>query len=755
MISNGCKLRRQILALLGGRDYRPLDKIEIGRKLSLKSNERIALRKTLRELERSGEIVRIRKNQYVLPAEADLVTGKLSIHQAGYGFLTSETPGQADIFIAAENTGTAMHGDRVVARINRDVPPRPAKGRGRHGTSPSNRRTRAAFRHGRPEGRVIRILERARDTIVGTLQRSRSFYYVVPDDPRFVHDVYVQVPPRSKLPQAPNRGDKVVVRLEAWESRHVNPEGEIIEVLGPASAPGVDMLSIVRKYALPVEFPKGVLEEANRISERLNASTLEGREDLRDKFIVTIDPDDARDFDDAIHVDKIDNQGWQLGVHIADVAAYVVPGSALDREARRRGNSVYLPDRVIPMLPERLSNGVCSLSPGVDRLTHSVFIQFDKEGRAKNARFTKSVIRSVRRLTYKEAFAILNSPPRDLLDKHLHQAWKLAALLRRKRFAHGALDLDFPEVKVHVDANGTPVRLERVENDESHQLIEEFMLAANEAVARELRHRSIPTIYRVHEDPDPEKLAEYREFVISFNYKVGDLSHRAEIQRFLASIRGKPEEQALKIGLLKSLKRARYASQPLGHYGLAKANYLHFTSPIRRYADLVAHRALGRVDARRRPDGPSRTGSAARRPFHDHEPKIDMHEVESIAAHLSATERTAAEAEIESVRMKTLQFFQRQLETRNPQVFRANVIDVRNYGLVIELPDVLTTGLVHISSLTDDFYLFQPDQRRLLGRRSHRRFGVGDSVQVFVARVDPFKREIDFALADQSHRKKR
>src|ERR1700726_232960 len=755
MISNGCKLRRQILALLGGRDYQPLDKIEIGRKLSLKSNERIALHKTLRELERSGEIARIRKNQYILPAAADLVTGKLSIHQAGYGFLTSETPGQADIFIAAENTGTAMHGDRVVARINRDVPPRPTKGRARHGTSPSDRRTRMASRHGRPEGRVIRILERARDTIVGTLQRSRNFYYVVPDDPRFVHDVYVQVPPRSKLPEAPKCGDKVVVRLEVWESRHVNPEGEIIEVLGPASAPGVDMLSIVRKYALPVEFPKSVLEEANRVSERLNASALEGREDLRDKFIVTIDPDDARDFDDAIHVDKIDNQGWQLGVHIADVAAYVGPGSALDREARRRGNSVYLPDRVIPMLPERLSNGVCSLSPGVDRLTHSVFIQFDKEGRAKNARFTKSVIRSIRRLTYKEAFAILNSPPRDQLDKHLHQAWKLAALLRRKRFAHGALDLDFPEVKVHVDANGTPVRLERVENDESHQLIEEFMLVANEAVARELRHRSIPTIYRVHEDPDPEKLAEYREFVLSFNHKVGDLSHRAEIQRLLASIRDKPEEQALKIGLLKSLKRARYASQPLGHYGLAKANYLHFTSPIRRYADLVAHRALDRVNARRPPDGPSRTGTAARRPYHDHEPKIEMREVESIAAHISATERTAAEAEIESVRMKTLQFFQRQLETRNPQVFRANVIDIRNYGLVIELPDVLTTGLVHISSLTAAFYLFQPHQRRLLGRRSHRRFGVGDSVQVFVARVDPFKREIDFALADQSHRKKR
>src|SRR5216683_6084138 len=270
MPPNGRKIREKILALLARKDYGPLDKIEIARKLGLESSERVALRKMLHELEGLGEIARIRKNQYVLPGEADLVTGKLSIHQAGYGFLTSETPGQADIFIAAENTGTAMHGDRVVVRINRDVPPRPAKAR-----------ARVAFRHGRPEGRVIRILERARDTIVGTIQRSRSFYYVVPDDPRLVHDVYVQVPPRSKLPQAPNPGDKVVVRLEAWESRHVNPEGEIIEVLGPASAPGIDMLSIIRKYHLPTEFPRDVLDQADGISEKIDASQIEGREDLR------------------------------------------------------------------------------------------------------------------------------------------------------------------------------------------------------------------------------------------------------------------------------------------------------------------------------------------------------------------------------------------------------------------------------------------------------------------------------------------
>ncbi len=724
MTKNGRTIREKLLALVRAPDYRPRDRDEIARALGLQGRDRVEVRKTLHELEHAGEIVRIRKNRYVLPSEADLVTGKLSIHQAGYGFLVPEKAGEPDIFIAAENTGTAMNGDRVVARISRDVPPRRAKVRAGQ-----------AAQH-RSEGRVIRILERARDTIVGTLQQSRNFYYVVPDDPRLVHDVYVQVPSRAKLPKTPTRDDKVVVRLEAWESRHVNPEGEIIEVLGAATAPGIDMLSIVRKYDLPTAFPKSVLDEANRIPQSVEQKLIQGREDLRDQFIVTIDPDDARDFDDAINVEKIDNTGgWRLGVHIADVSAYVTPDSALDREARRRGNSVYLPDRVIPMLPERLSNGVCSLNPDVDRLTHSVLIEFDKNGRAKNAGFARSVIRSAKRLTYKEAYAILQAKRNGELSRRLHTAWELASLLRRKRFEQGSLDLDFPEVKVHVDADGKPTRLERVENDQSHQLIEEFMLAANEAVARELRHRSIATIYRVHEDPDPEKLGEYREFILSFGYKVGDLSHRKEVQRFLASISGTPEEQALKIGLLKSLKRARYAAQPLGHYGLAKANYLHFTSPIRRYADLVVHRTLAERNLLRRS-------------------KIDIGQIESLADHISDTERNAAEAEIESVRLKKLQFFEQQLKERDPQVFRAAIMDVRNYGLVVELPDALVTGVVHVSTLSDDFYRFDAAQRRLLGRRTNRRFSVGDEIRVFVARVDTFKRQIDFAIADQGAKKR-
>src|ERR1043166_358768 len=458
MSKDGRTIRDKILALLRAPDYRPQDRNEIAQALRAKGRDSLSVRKTLRELERAGDIARIRKNRYILPAEADLVTGKLSIHQVGFGFLAQEKSGEPDIFIAAENTGTAMNGDRVVVRVNRDVAKRGAKDRYRQ------------------EGRVIRILERARETILGTLQHSKNFYYVVPDDPRIVHNVYVQLPKDRKAAV----GDKVVVRLEDWQSRHVNPEGQIVAVLGRADAPGVDMLSIIRKYGLPMDFPKAVLEEANGIPQTVEQRMKENREDLREKFIVTIDPDDARDFDDAINVDQVEN-GWTLGVHIADVSAYVTPNSALDREARRRGNSVYLPDRVIPMLPERLSNGVCSLNPGVDRLTFSVFIEFDKNGRAKNARFIRSVIRSAKRLTYKEAYAILKSKPNGELSERLHTAWELASLLRRKRFEHGSLDLDFPKVKVYVDENGKPTRLDRVENDESHPLIEKIMLAPNEA----------------------------------------------------------------------------------------------------------------------------------------------------------------------------------------------------------------------------------------------------------------------------------
>jgi ribonuclease R len=697
------------------------------------SEKRAELRDVLRELEQDGEIARIRKDRYVLPETADLITGTLQVHLNGNAHLINEKKGQPDLYIGEPNMGTAMNGDKVVARLMHE----------------GREQQRAGDKL---EGRVIRILERANETVVGTLQRSKqNFFYVIPDDPRLQHDVYVQ-------PGAAHLGDKVVVKLETWESRHVNPEGRIVEVLGPAHAPGIDMLSIIRKYQLAEDFPPEVHREAEQISETVPPEEIARREDIRHMPVVTIDPDDAKDFDDAIHVERTD-QGWRLGVHIADVSHYVQPGTALDAEARKRGNSTYLADRVVPMLPERLSNGICSLKGGVDRLTFSAFIDFDAQGKIRGARFARTVIRSAARMTYRQAFAILtNQPvpptpnyerggkvhlaaapvPLDVtpeLRERVHTAWELASLLRRNRFAAGSLDLDFPEVKVWLDDQGRASRLERVENDISHQLIEECMLAANEVVARELKNRNVPVVYRVHEDPEPGRLLDFREFAASYGFKAGDLSKRSEVQKLLASTKGKPEEYAIRIQLLKSLKRAVYGTTPIGHYGLAKVNYTHFTSPIRRYADLVVHRSLATIaaahDRRSHPSGDQRRAPTAAA-------------MTEIAEHISKTERISADAERDSTLLKKMEFFQRQLEAKRPEEFRAIVVDVRSYGLLIELPDILLTGLIHVSALPGDFFQFDSTRLSFVGRKTRRVYKTGDLLQVIVCRVDAYKRQVDF-----------
>jgi ribonuclease R len=714
-------LKARVLQVMRAPTYRPLDKVELSKALRWPSEKRAELREVLRELETAGDIARIRKDRYVLPQTADLLTGTLQVHAGGNAHLLSETPGVKDVFISAPNLGTAMHGDKVVARLMHE-----------------GREQRAGAR----EARVVRILERANTTIVGTFQTSKKFSYVIPDDPRLQQNIYVKPALKARV------GDKVVVHFEDWESRHVNPEGEIIEVLGPAHAPGVDMLSIIRKYQLPLAFPDAVERDARRFSDNVEPGEIARREDCRKQFIVTIDPDDAKDFDDAIHVERLARGGWRLGVHIADVSHYVRPGHALDREARKRGNSTYLADRVIPMLPEHLSNGICSLKPGVERLTFAAFIDFDGHGKIRKTRFAKAVIKSAARLTYRQALAILHDKPAPptpnyerggkvhldakpvplavtpQLRERVKLAWELASLLRKNRFAAGSLDLDFPEVKVWLDDEGRAVRLEKMENDISHQLIEECMLAANEVVAKALKDRNIPSVYRIHEDPDTDRLADFRELAASYGFRSGDITQRRELQRLLASTIGKPEEYAIKLNLLKSLKRARYATEPVGHYGLAKVNYTHFTSPIRRYADLLVHRTLA---------GEKIGG---------------MRELGEMATHISATERVSADAERDSTQLKKMEFFQRQLAARRPDQMRAIVVDVRSYGLVIELPDSLVTGLIHVSSLPNDFYLFDSTRLSFTGRRSHRRYKIGDVLQVIVSRVDAYKRQIDFVPVD-------
>ncbi len=699
-------LRARVLKLLAAR---ALDKTELSTNLGVPADGRAKFRELLRRMEMDGDVARIRKDRYVIPSDADLFTGTIQFHPSGGAHILNEKSGGQDLYVSAENTFTAMHGDRVVARVNPAETPRrddlPLRGR------PA----------GRHEGRVIRILTRASDTLVGTLQKSKTFFYVVADDPRFVHNLYVPAP---EPPIEAKIGDKVVARLDTWPSRHVNPEGKIIEVLGAADAPGVDMLSIIRKYRLPEGFPDDVLREAEAVPAEISPGDLDGREDLRGRFVLTIDPDDARDFDDAVEVTAT-ARGWCVAVHIADVSHYVRPRGALDREARARGNSVYLADRVIPMLPEALSNGICSLRPDEDRLVFSVFAEVGSNGKVHSARFGRSVIRSAARLTYKEALERLERPPTDEISRRLHAAWEVASVLRAKRFSAGSLDLDFPEVKVWLDANGRPTRLERLDNDISHQLVEELMLLANETVARELKLNRQPTVFRIHEKPEPDRLAEFRETAITFGMQCGDLTNRSEIQRLLAGVRGKPFEHAVKIALLKSLKRARYATSPEGHYGLHKSDYTHFTSPIRRYADLVVHRSLER-----------HLGLTKHGP--------DSGSLTAVADHISTTERTAADAERESVRLKKLEFFQKQLETRKNAVFKARILDIRNFGIVIELPDCLLTGLIHVSSIEGDFYVYDRQRGRLVGRRTRRVFAVGGEMDVTVARVDMFKQQVDF-----------
>jgi len=703
--NNDRGLADAILRLL---EEEPLQAPAISRGVRLKHGDESLFDETLATLEREGRIVRVRKDHFILPETADLFTGKLQIHAGGSGHVLAEDQGGKDLFIAAENLGTALHGDRVVARLIHQ--PR-FHGRPR--------------RDGRQEGRILRVVERAGTPIVGTLQKTKNFFHVVADDPRFPRNLYV---PDAK---GANLGDKVVAHLDRWENSHVNPEGQIVEVLGPAGSPGIDMLSVIHKHGLPREFPAEVSIEAERFGGEVTEADLKGREDLRGRTIITIDPDTARDFDDAIEVQPTD-YGWEVAVHIADVSHYVKPGSALDKEARKRGNSVYLADRVIPMLPENLSNGLCSLRPNEDRLAFSVFAEITRDGTIRNVRFGRSVIRSAARLTYRQALALLQEEPKDEIGRRVHAAWDCSSTLRKKRFAAGALDLEMPEVKVWLDEQGNPVKLELVENDISHQLIEELMLLANELVARHLKRKRQPNIYRIHEKPEPEKLDEYRELAATYGVKAGDLSHRPELQKLLDGLKDKPYASALKIGLLKSLKRARYSPDPLGHFGLSKADYSHFTSPIRRYADLLTHRSLGR-DLDPKQHGPDST------------------DLGPVSEHLSTTERTAADAEKESVRLKKLEYFGKLAETATKggvaPSFDARVIEARNYGLLVELPEAMMTGLVPVSSMEDDFYHFDAPRSRLVGKNSKKVLKAGDLLRVQVARVDPYKQQIDFRIA--------
>jgi len=707
-------VEEKILELFHRQNYTPSNVQELLLQLGIPRTQQRRLEHSLVRLERAGQIARIKQgNRYALPLEADLIPGRIRMNRQGVGTLQPDDPKIPAIRIPHDATATALHGDHVFVR--KDIVPRKLK----RGFADE------------PTARVIRILERARKEIVGTLQRGRELLYVIPDDPRTPHDIYV--PPPRDVGRPARVGDKVVVELREWKSRNANPEGEIIEVLGPPDAEGVDMLSILRQYHLPLHFPKRVLQEASSFGHEVKSRELIGRIDCRKQQVITIDPEDAKDFDDAICLERVAGGNWKLWVHIADVSHYVKPGTALDEEAARRGNSTYLVDRVIPMLPEALSNELCSLKPHVDRLTKCVEFLLSNEGHVLRAQFYSAAIRSQCRYNYKEAFAILQREPRDSLERMLHEANSMAQKIRRARFKAGSLDLDFPETKILLDDEGKVLRIEKVENDISHQLIEEFMLRANEAVAGRLMALNRPAIYRIHEAPDEKRLQEYREEVLSHHIQCGNLSNRREVQKLLEKLNHLPIGQALKIGFLRSLMRARYAIEPLGHYGLAKKKYTHFTSPIRRYADLVVHRAL----------------------FQSAGKDSALRALQEIAGHISETERNSDDAERDSRDVKLFAFLIEQLKSQRPQHYPGLVTDVRNFGFFVDVSELGMSGLVPLSGLTDDFYQFDSIRSQLIGRRTRRLIKLGAKVEVQVAKVDTFKRQVDFRLAGAAGEKRR
>lgn len=636
----------------------------------------------------------------------ETVTGRLSCHRDGYGFVIPDDGGE-DLFIPARYLRENLHGDRVRAALE------PRRGRG-----------------GR-EGRIVETLERGVGTVVGRYEAAGRAAFVVPDEARIT--CRIAIPPSAR--GNARNGEAVVAEVTAYPREGRDAAGRVIEVLGRPDDPEVEVLAIVRKHGLPHVFPPEVLAEAGAVPENVTDGDRQGRVDLRSETTVTIDGETARDFDDAVSVTREKGDVIVLKVSIADVSHYVKPGSPLDLEALNRGTSVYFPDRCIPMLPEVLSNGICSLNPRQERLTVTAEMRFGREGELLAADFYPSVIRSDQRLTYTEVKEILVDGRVETADRHrgllgdLRTMEELALRLREKRKRRGSIDFDLPEPEIILDLQGRPESIGRAERNLAHSIIEEFMLAANEAVAAYLEERGAPCLYRVHEPPDPLKLKDLRDFIkplgLSFRMK-GDRAAPEELQRLLAAVDGRPEEKMVNEILLRCMKQARYAAENLGHFGLASPCYLHFTSPIRRYPDLVVHRILKEVLAK---------GMKKR------EQKALSARMPEIAELTSRRERTAMEAEREIVDLKRIQY----MENRVGEDFDGFITGVTSFGFFVELAEFLVEGLVHVTALGDDYYRLLEKQHTLVGEASGRTYRIGDRVRVHVDAVSRAKRRIEFS----------
>jgi ribonuclease R len=702
-------LKQRVLALLADVG-KPMAVRELIRRLDLPKETRPELKPVLRALLSEGAILKIRGGRVGLASHMNLVVGRLACNPGGFGFVVPEgaraKQPRKDIYISSANMREALHGDRVVARVERMTP----KG---------------------AEGRIIRVLERGIERLVGRYQSDGRFGgHVVPFDRRMLHEL--AIPPGDEL--GAQTGEMVTAEITRPPSAMRNPGGRVLAVLGRLEDPGVDLKVVMAKYALPDAFPEEVEAEAAAVPQAVGEADLRGRTDFRSWPTVTVDPETARDHDDAISLDKLPNGHWRLAVHIADVAHYVRPGTLLDQEAYLRGTSVYFPDRVVPMLPHALSSGICSLVDGQDRLTQTVVMDLDAKGRVTKALFHDGVIKSAARMSYQQVQKIVDG------DAELRAAYaplvglfegmdELAKLMRRRRYERGSLDFDIPEAKLVLNAAGEMTGIIATERLDSMKVIEEFMLAANEAVAERLHETGTPGLFRVHESPDADRVEEFCELVASLGYRIPTSLEEMRPQDFqlvLRQIEGKPEEKLVSYLLLRTMKLARYHEENLGHFGLATEMYAHFTSPIRRYPDLVVHRALRGLQ-------------------HGEEPAPELHDaLPEMGLHLSERERKASDAERELIEWKKVRFMADKLG----EIFTGYVTGVQSFGLFVELTEIFVQGLVHVSSMTDDYYSFNEKKHMLSGESTKKVYRLGDQVKVQVARVDLERRQIDFVLQD-------
>ncbi|MFC0469875.1 ribonuclease R [Halalkalibacter kiskunsagensis] len=712
------QLIQQLLTHFRETAEKPLSISEIEEAFEVEGSDHFKeLVKSLNELEHRGLVVRTRTDRYGIPEKMNLVRGRVQGHAKGFAFIIPEVEGIDDVYVTSGDMNSAMNGDIVLVRLNQKS----------SGT--------------RPEGQVIRIIERGTTEVVGTYVDQDSYGFVIADDKRIANDIFI---PKNNTQGAVD-GHKVVVKITKYPEGRMSAEGQVIKVLGHKNDPGMDILSIIYKHGIPIEFPDEVMAQANSVPDQIDPNDLKDRRDLRDETIVTIDGADAKDLDDAVHVKKLENGNYLLGVSIADVTHYVTEGSPIDEEAAERATSVYLVDRVIPMIPHRLSNGICSLNPKVDRLTLTCEMEIDHTGNVVNHEIFQSVIKTTERMTYADVNKILVDNDEETRKRYeslvpfFEEMETLAAILRKKRFDRGAIDFDFKEAKVLVDEEGKPTDVVIRTRSVAEKLIEEFMLAANETVAEHFHWLKLPFVYRIHEDPDAEKLTKFLEFITNFGYVVrgnANTVHPRALQMLLEEIKGEPEETVISTVMLRSMQQAKYDTNSLGHFGLSTEFYTHFTSPIRRYPDLLVHRLIRTYLIKGNVDEATQERMNAILP--------------DLTRHSSEMERRAVEAERDTDSIKKAQY----MEDKIGETFTGMISGVTNFGMFVELENTIE-GLVHVSYLTDDYYHYDQKQYAMIGERTGKTFRIGDEIEVKVTNVNVEEASIDFEVVGMKPRERR